>query len=143
MLWTNIETKNTWHRPDPSFTYLLSFFLLLTALAWGVAYTPSSGAIVGLSIMFIFVHFIGSSLLVSTLAYFVIGRLFGPDGAAASLTGLRGSRGRRRGAAQGLFAQPGEKDQLEFGYCFDVSRTTTRFDTTRDMEILIKWLGCY
>lgn len=114
------ETKNTWHRPDPSFTYLLSFFLLLTALAWGLAYTPSFGAIVRLSLLFIFVHFIGSSLVISTVGYFIIGRLFGPNGAAASLTGLRGSRGRRRGAAQGLFVQPGEKDQLEFGYCFDV-----------------------
>ncbi|TPR05094.1 hypothetical protein CAN33_0033015 [Aspergillus niger] len=115
------QTKNTWHRPDPSFTYLLSFFLLLTALAWGLAYAPSFGAIVRLSLLFIFVHFIGSSLLVSTVGYFTIPRLFGPDGAAASLTGFRGGRGRRRGAAQGLFTQPGEKDQLEFGYCFDVS----------------------
>ncbi|THC95466.1 hypothetical protein EYZ11_005060 [Aspergillus tanneri] len=115
------ETKNTWHRPDPSFTYLLSFFHLLTALAWGLAYAPSFGSIVRLSLLFIFVHFIGSSLLVSTIGYFVIGRLFGPNGAAASFTGLRGGRGRRRGAAQGLFMQPGEKDQLEFGYCFDVS----------------------
>jgi hypothetical protein len=69
----------------------------------------------------VFVHFIGSSLLISTIGYFIIGKLFGPNGAAASLAGLRGSRGRRRGAAQGLFMQPGEKDQLEFGYCFDVS----------------------
>ncbi|OGM45963.1 integral membrane protein [Aspergillus bombycis] len=113
--------ENTWHRPDPSFTYLLSFFLLLTALAWGLAYAPSFGAIVRLSLLFIFLHFIGSSLLVSTIGYFAIGRLFGPDGAASSLSGLRGGRGRRRGAAQGLFVQPGEKDQLEFGYCFDVS----------------------
>ncbi|KNG88016.1 integral membrane protein [Aspergillus nomiae NRRL 13137] len=115
------ETKNTWHRPDPSFTYLLSFFLLLTALAWGLAYAPSFGAIIRLSLLFIFLHFIGSSLLVSTIGYFAIGRLFGPDGAASSFSGLRGGRGRRRGAAQGLFVQPGEKDQLEFGYCFDVS----------------------
>lgn len=115
------ETKNTWHRPDPSFAYLLSFFLLLTALAWGLAYAPSFGTIIRLSFLFIFGHFIGSSLLVSAIGYFVIGRLFGPNGAAASLTGLRGVRGRRRGAAQGLFTQPGEKEQLEFGYCFDVS----------------------
>ena len=121
------ETKNTWHRPDPSFTYLLSFFLLLTALAWGLAYTPSFGAIVRLSLLFIFVHFIGSSLLISTIGYFAIGRLFGPNGAAASLTGLRGSRSRRRGAAQGLFVQPGEKDQLEFGYCFDVGLSRSRY----------------
>ncbi|KAJ5219816.1 hypothetical protein N7468_009020 [Penicillium chermesinum] len=92
------QTKNTWHRPDPSFTYLLSFFLLLTALAWGLAYTPSFGAIIRLSLLFVFLHFIGSSLVAS---------------------GARGAAG--GGAAQGLFVQPGEKDQLEFGYCFDVS----------------------
>lgn len=120
------ETKNTWHRPDPSFTHLFSFFLLLTALAWGLAYTPSFGSIFRLSFFFIFFHFIGSSLLISTVAFFAIGRLFGPDGAAASLTGFRGSRGRRRGAAQGLFTQPGEKDQLEFGYCFDVGVLVSR-----------------
>ncbi|OQE72675.1 hypothetical protein PENNAL_c0093G07173 [Penicillium nalgiovense] len=113
--------NNTWHRPDPSFTYLLSFFLLLTAFAWGLAYTPGFGAIMRLTLLFVVVHFIGSSLFVSTIGYFIIGRLFGPNGAAASLAGLRGSRGRRRGAAQGLFTQPGEKEQLEFGYCFDVS----------------------
>ncbi|PGG97827.1 hypothetical protein GX51_07139, partial [Blastomyces parvus] len=125
-MYYHVKTKNTWHRPDPSFTYLLSFFLLLTALAWGLAYTPSFGAIVRLSFLFIFVHFIGSSLLVSTLAYFFIGRLFGPGGPAARIGEWRGGRTilgrtRRRGAAGGLFAQPGEKEQVEFGYCFDVS----------------------
>lgn len=90
-LLTSSETKNTWHRPDPSFTHLLSFFLLLTALAWGLAYTPSFGSILRLSFFFIFVHFIGSSLLISTIAYFTIGRLFGPGGPAASLTGDRKS----------------------------------------------------
>ncbi|KAL6233513.1 hypothetical protein BDW75DRAFT_187481 [Aspergillus navahoensis] len=119
-IYYHVQTKNTWHRPDPSFAYLLSFFLLLTALAWGLAYTPSFGSIMRLFFRFVVIHFIGSSLLVSTIGYFVIGRLFGPNGAAASITGLR-IRGRRRGAAQGLFTQPGEKDQLEFGYCFDVS----------------------
>jgi hypothetical protein len=56
------------------------------------------------------VHFLGSSLLISTLAYFLVGRLLGP--------GVPGLPGRRR---QGLFTQPGEGEQLEFGYCFDVS----------------------
>ncbi|KAH8688853.1 putative integral membrane protein [Talaromyces proteolyticus] len=117
------QTKNTWHRPDPSFTYLLSFFLLLTALAWGLAYSPHFGSIIRISFLFVFVHFIGTSLVISTFGYFLIGRIFGPNGPAANLTGLRGasSRARRRGAAQGLFVQPGEKEQIEFGYCFDVS----------------------
>ncbi|KAJ9204903.1 hypothetical protein DTO164E3_1526 [Paecilomyces variotii] len=120
-MYYHVKTKNTWHRPDPSFTYLLSFLLVLTALAWGLAYAPSFGAIVRMSLLFVFVHFIGSSLLISTVAYLCVGRLFGPNGAAGSFTGLRGNRYRRRGAAQGLFAQPGEKEQIEFGYCFDVA----------------------
>jgi hypothetical protein len=104
------ETKNTWHRPDPSFTYLLSFFLLLTAFAWGLAYTPAFSSIVKLSLIFIFVHFLAGSILISTIAYFVVGRLLGP--------GIAGLPGRRR--QQGLFTSAADRDQLEFGYCFDV-----------------------
>jgi hypothetical protein len=62
------------------------------------------------TLVFIFGHFIGFSLLVSTLAYFVVGRLLGP--------GISGLPGRRR---TGLFTQPGEQEMLEFGYCFDVA----------------------
>ena len=40
-----------------------------------------------------------------------MGRLLGP--------GIAGLPGRRR--QQGLFTQAGEGEQLEFGYCFDVS----------------------
>ncbi|KAI9851955.1 MAG: hypothetical protein M1838_002244 [Thelocarpon superellum] len=105
------QTKNTWHRPDPSFTYLLSFFLLLTSLAWAVAYAVMSfGSIVRVAAVFIFVHFLALSLLVSTVAYFLVGRFLGP--------GVAGLPGRRR---QGLFGQAGDGDQLEFGYCFDVA----------------------
>ncbi|KAI9755700.1 MAG: hypothetical protein M1815_004695 [Lichina confinis] len=104
------HTKNTWHRPDPSFTYLLALFLLLTALAWGLAYTPSPAAIIRLVLVFVFLHFLASSLLVATVAYFFVGRVLGP--------GVPGLPGRRR---QGLFGQAPGADQLEFGYCFDVS----------------------
>jgi hypothetical protein len=103
------QTKNTWHRPDPSFTYLLSFFLLLTSIAWGLAYADGFGKILRVTLFFIFGHFIGVSLLVSALAYFLVGRFLRP--------GVPGLPGRRRG----LFTQPGESEQLEFGYCFDVA----------------------
>ncbi|CAF9929067.1 MAG: hypothetical protein ALECFALPRED_004240 [Alectoria fallacina] len=106
-----IETKNTWHRPDPSFTYLLSFFMLLTGIAWGIAYTTSVSATVRLTILFVFVHFLAVSLLVAAAAFFLVGRLLGP--------GIAGLPGRRR--QQGLFTQAGEGEQLEFGYCFDVA----------------------
>lgn len=61
-------------------------------------------------LVFIFVHFLATSLLVATAAYFLVGRLLGP--------GVPGLPGKRR---QGLFTQPGNGEQLEFGYCFDVS----------------------
>ena len=56
-------------------------------------------------------HFLSVSLLVATAAFFLVGRLLGP--------GIAGLPGRRR--QQGLFTQAGEGEQLEFGYCFDVS----------------------
>jgi hypothetical protein len=109
------ETRNTWHRPDPSFTYLLSFFLLLTSFAWSLAYTPAFSSVVKLALMFIFIHFLSGSLIISTISYFLVGRLLGP--------GIAGLPGRRR--QQGLFGPSsrsgGAAEALEFGYCFDVS----------------------
>lgn len=88
--------------------------MLLTGLAWGITYTTSFGATIRLTLLFVFVHFLASSLVVATASYFLVGRLLGP--------GVRGLPGRRR---VGLFGRPvGEGEEgLEFGYCFDVSWT--------------------
>ncbi|KAI9680861.1 MAG: hypothetical protein M1817_004301 [Caeruleum heppii] len=123
------QTKNTWHRPDPSFTYLLSLFLFLTSLAWSFAYLPLSfPQFLRVACMFIFVHFLFSSLVVSTMAYFLVGRLLGP-GSKGFMRGLPSGMGGRR---RGLFTEsagPGQGgggsgtsgEELEFGYCFDVA----------------------
>lgn len=105
------QTKNTYHRADPSFTYLLSFFMLLTGLAWGIASTPNFANTVRLTLLFVFVHFLAISVLVATAAFFLVGRLLGP--------GIAGLPGRRR--QQGLFTPEAERESLEFGYCFDVA----------------------
>lgn len=97
------ETKNSYHRPDPAFTYLLSFFLTLTGLAWGLAYADGFGRAIRVAVVFVLGHFLGSSLIVATLMFFLVGRVLG----------------KRR---QGLFGPPGDDrgEALEFGYCFDV-----------------------
>jgi hypothetical protein len=66
--------------------------------------------------MFVVVHFLFGSLIVSTLAYYFVGRILGP--------GVAGLPGRRR--QQGLFGPSrggltSGAEVLEFGYCFDVS----------------------
>ncbi|KAF7846467.1 hypothetical protein BT93_L4298 [Corymbia citriodora subsp. variegata] len=108
------QTRNTWHRPDPAFTYLMSFFLLLASLAWSVAYTPRVWAMTKLAFTFVFIHFLLGSIVTATIAYFIIGRFLGP--------GVAGLPGRRR--QQGLFGSDPRSsvgEVLEFGYCFDVS----------------------
>jgi hypothetical protein len=93
---------------------LLLLFLALTGLAWGVAYTPSPAATVRVVLVFVFMHFLTSSLLTATIAYFLLGRCLG--------VGLPGLPRRRR---QGLFGQPnggsgGDAEQLDYEYCFCV-----------------------
>lgn len=105
------QQQKTWHRPDPSFTYLLSFFLLLTSLAWGFAYADGFSKVLRIALVFIFVHFLVLSLLVATLFYFLVGRLLGP--------GVKGLPGRRRGLYN--LGQEDGKEELEFGYCWDVA----------------------
>lgn len=98
------ETKNSYHRADPAFTYLMALFLLLSGFAWGLAYADGFGRTIQIALIFVFGQFIGTTLLVSTIMFFLVGRALG----------------KRR---QGLFGagNVGGEDALEFGYCFDVS----------------------
>lgn len=99
----DVETKNTYHRADPAFSYLLALFLALTGLAWGLAYADGFGRTIHVALVFVLGHFLGISLLISTAMFFLVGRVLG----------------KRR---QGLFGPPvGGEEGLEFGYCFDVS----------------------
>jgi hypothetical protein len=84
--------------------------MLLTGLAWGISITYSPARIIRFAFIYVFIHFLATSLLVATAAYFLVGRLLGP--------GIAGLPGRRR--QQGLFVQAEDREQLEFGYCFDV-----------------------
>ncbi|KAF2629958.1 UNC-50 [Macroventuria anomochaeta] len=105
------QTTKTYHRPDPSFTYLLSFFLTLTSLAWGFAYANGFTQTLHITLVFVFVHFLLLSLVTATLFYFLVGRLLGPGNSLLP--------GRRRGLYN--LGDTESKEELEFGYCWDVS----------------------
>ena len=81
----------------------MSLFLLLTGLAWGLAYANGASRTIRVALVFVLGHFLLNSILISTLMFFLVGRVLG----------------KRR---QGLFGPPraGGDDELEFGYCFDV-----------------------
>ena len=100
--------KNTWARDDPSFVVLLSFFLLLTSIAWGLAYTPSFGSIVRLMAVLTLGHFLLMAAIVATAGWFIAGRFLRVGGRTGGVSGV--------GAAA-----VGGEGELEWAYCFDVA----------------------
>ena len=107
--------------------------MLLTGIAWGIAYAPSIASAVRLPLIFVFVHFLAISVVVATAAFFLVGRLLGP--------GIAGLPGRRR--QQGLFTPIGEGESLEFGYCFDVRQhsSTNSFEASARNVLTIEHAG--
>jgi UNC-50 family len=100
---TNLpETKGRYRRDDPSFVVLLSFFLCIAALAWGLAYARGVLNILKLMLFMVGVDFALVGLVISTAAWLLAKRF------------LRG----RRTVGVRLDNLSGE--ELEFGYCFDV-----------------------
>ena len=80
-----------------------------------MAYAEHFSSTLWVAFVFAAVHFLLLSLLISTAMFFLVGRVLG----------------KRR---QGLFgASSSGDDQLEFGYCFDVSGLDSqiRFDMIR------------
>lgn len=106
------QTTKSYHRPDPSFTYLLSLLLFLTSLLWGPVYTHSLTSTLHITLVFIFIHFLLLSLVTATLFYFLVGRLLGGN----SVLGRR-----RRGLYDIDNGEGGGEGELEFGYCWDVA----------------------
>jgi hypothetical protein len=101
-----VETKGHYRRDDPSFAVLLSFFLCVAALAWGLAYARGFLSILKLMVFMVGVDFALVGLVIATSAW-VLARRF-----------LRGGR-RTVGVSADVIAGLGA-EELEFGYCFDV-----------------------
>ncbi|PWW72132.1 membrane protein [Tuber magnatum] len=103
-IYYHVETKNTWSRDDPSFIVLLTFFLTLTSLAWGLAYTPAFASIIRLMFSLIFLHFLLTSVIFASAGYIMCGKFLKVPGT--------GGLGRA-----GVVAGEGE---MEFMYCLEI-----------------------
>jgi hypothetical protein len=65
------QTKNTWARDDPAFVLAICGFLLVAAVAYGVAYGVTSPLTYMWLAFHVLLHFIGAGLLVATACWAV------------------------------------------------------------------------
>ncbi|KAK9458035.1 UNC-50 family-domain-containing protein [Dipodascopsis uninucleata] len=96
------QTKNTWARDDPSFALLLSLFLILSALAWGIAYSPGFVPIIKLMFNMVFIDFLVSGIIAASVGWYIASRF------------LRQKTGRNS------LSISQQDNNVEWGYCFDV-----------------------
>ncbi|KAL9084174.1 MAG: hypothetical protein Q9159_005363 [Coniocarpon cinnabarinum] len=116
------KSPNTPH--DPALPYLTLLFQLLAGLAWSLAYSPSHT--IAILSSFLLIQSTGYVLLLSTLSFYLIPKLFGPGGLlrdwqlGSSGRTLLGKR--RRGLFRNMpVGEDGEGGGFGWGYAFDVS----------------------
>lgn len=87
------QTRQKWAREDPSFIIFFFVLLCLSAVLWGLTYSPTWSGVVTLFWYMVFVEFVGVGLVVSTALYVLFNK-FGQ--------------------------RPGPHTPLEWAFCFDV-----------------------
>jgi len=68
------QTKNQWARDDPAFLVLLSVFLCLTAIAWGIAYGHGFLGLIRMMFFMVFVDFVLVGAVVASISWFFTNR---------------------------------------------------------------------
>lgn len=99
-LYYHKQTKNTWARDDPSFVILLSSFITVSALAWGLAYASGILGVLRLMLYMVLVDFLATGVIIATVGWFLANKF------------LKQSK-------RGIMSIGGE-GELEWAYCFDV-----------------------
>lgn len=89
------QTKSHWARDDPSFVILLSLLLAISALAWGIVYSPTVLGIFRLMLYMVVVDFLVTGVVVSSVAYIFTNKVLRKPAQHAEVP-------------------------LEWAYCFDV-----------------------
>ncbi|CCE87344.1 Piso0_005893 [Millerozyma farinosa CBS 7064] len=70
------NSKIGYTRDDPSFLILLTSFLIISAIAWGLAYSPNFWDICKLIIYMVMIDFYLVGVIISTISWFATNRLF-------------------------------------------------------------------
>ncbi|CAJ1458004.1 unnamed protein product [Effrenium voratum] len=65
------QTKNQWARDDPAFVVVLVFFLIVAAIAYGIAFQARGTDFVHILLRFIVVHFLLLGVVIATVSWFV------------------------------------------------------------------------
>ncbi|RCK63504.1 Protein GMH1 [Candida viswanathii] len=69
-------SRNSYSRDDPSFLILLTGFLSISAIAWGVAYLPGVLDIFKLIVYMVLVDFYLTGIVIATVTWLFMNRLF-------------------------------------------------------------------
>ncbi|ODV77876.1 UNC-50-domain-containing protein [Suhomyces tanzawaensis NRRL Y-17324] len=102
--------KFSYTRDDPSFLILLTVFLCISAIAWGIAYSPTVIDIVRLILYMVVVDFYLTGMVIATVSWFLTNRLYNSDF-------LRNNPFTRGGLAT---RASGSNGYIEWGFCFDI-----------------------
>lgn len=137
-LYYHKQTKNKWARDDPSFMILLSSFLIISALGWGLAYSPGVLSVLKLMVYMVLVDFFATGVVVATIGWVLANRFLRIDSGGSSFTGrirrswfgngsladkLTGSSSDTQGGGNRSSRSTmigGDSGDLEWAYCFDV-----------------------
>lgn len=94
--------KLSYTRDDPSFLILLTGFLSISAVAWGLAYSPSAWEIIKLIVYMVMVDFYLTGVMVASAFWLVMNRLYN--------------------SSFSLFSDSSRfnVNYIEWGFCFDI-----------------------
>ncbi|MDC6272206.1 unc-50 family protein [Acetobacter pasteurianus] len=96
--------RNSYTRDDPSFLILITGFLCISAVAWGVVYLPNLLDIFKLITYMVFIDFYLFGIIISTVTWVVTNRLFN----------LEMGKGTPGGFSRYSV------NYIEWGFCFDI-----------------------
>lgn len=96
------SAKSSYTRDDPSFLILITAFLSVSAIAWGLAYCPRVSDICILIVYMVMIDFYLTGVVIATISWFVTNKLF--NNTYGNIGGV----------------SKYNVNYIEWGFCFDI-----------------------